>query len=236
MRVRCHWLRARIDRGLLRTIGEAMLTREYGRRRSAGFRVEETRRDYIRGTYLERVEWDDVLEDPATGTLKLHRLEIRRLRFRLSVDGPEIEMVNPPRSARPFLSALQECAGTGLAVMQIAVRPPMWLEVLEPEMTRPRVLAMSTEPLTLGASTAAIVRIEGTADVRADLIKLLPRDSVEANRLDVAWESRSGMARCELLAQGRALITSGSAEDVITFLRQGLSRALKVSAVRRDEV
>lgn len=222
MKVRCQWMHAAVDRGLLRTIGTNMLAREYGRRKPSGFRLEATRRDYIEGVHIERLEWDDTFEDPAVGEVTVHRVELRRVRFRLSTEGPELELVNPSRSVRSFLGALNECAGSDVVIQSVRVRPKEWLEALEPEMKRACVLTMSTEAITLNAGTAAFVRIEGTDDVRPDLKRLLPKYSPDLERLEVAWESPSGPARCELFQAAKASISVGPAEDLIPFLRRGL--------------
>jgi hypothetical protein len=226
MKVRCRWFTAPVDRNSLRTIGESMLAREYSRRRAAGFRMETTRRDYLEGSFLERIEWDDELDDAAGGHINVHRVELRRLRFRLSTDRPELEVLDPPRSARPFLTALKECAGGGLVVEEPRVRPSAWLSALEPTVIRPSVVSLTTDALVLSAGVAAFVRVEGSGEVRHELRRFLPKHEVDANRLQVAWRSSAGANRCELFSTGRAVVEEGPPEEIVPLLREALRVAV----------
>jgi hypothetical protein len=189
--------------------------------------VETTRRDYVDGVFIERVEWDDTVDDPAGGNISVHRVELRRLRFRLSTEPPELEFLDPPRSTRSFVAALQECAGSGLVVGELPVRPTTWLGALEVVAPRVRVTGLTTGALVLSSATAAFVRVEGTHDVREDLQRFLPKHNADADRLEVSWQLTSGPARCELLTMARAVIDATSPEDVVPVLRGALRAALR---------
>jgi hypothetical protein len=224
MNTRLQWFSLALSSASLRRIADGMQKREYSRRRSNGFRLSDVRRDYLSGRFIERVEWDDVVEDPASGELQVHRIEFRQLAFRLFGDLPNLEIFDAPRSLRSFLSALGESAGTDAIPEQIAVAPIEWLQEIEERAGKTVVNALTASGITLSAHASAAVRIVGTEDVRQHMMQLTGKKKAFIERLSVELPPPYA-AKCELLPQGRALVPHAG-EPTIKLLRQTLRSAV----------
>jgi hypothetical protein len=189
---------------------------EYTRRRAAGFRLSEVRKDYVAGTFVERVEWDDTLDDPASGELKVHRVEVRHLAFRLDARFHDLEVKNPPRSIRTFIERLSECCGKPLNLMPMAASPVDWLSAIERVSGAATVLAIAGSGLTLSAATSASILVEGSEDVRKRLATFIQGRSVNIDRLFLRLPGSNGN-QCELLSGGRAAVIHGNDETIATL-------------------
>lgn len=201
-----------------------MQKREYSRRRSNGFRLSDVRRDYLSGRFIERVEWDDVIEDPASGEIQVHRVEFRQLSFRISAGVPNLEVHDAPRSLRSFLHEFAECVGIDVAPEQVAISPSVWLEEIENAGGRALVTALTAGGLTLSAYSSAAIRIVGTEDVRQHLAQLVGRKKAPIERLSVELPQPYG-GRCDLLTEGRAIVPRGG-DLAIKLLRETLRSAV----------
>jgi hypothetical protein len=225
---RLRWYGIDLSEAPLRRLSEAMLKLEYTKRRSAGFRMADVRRDYLSGRFVERVEWEDVLEDPAGGEIKVQRVELRQVTFRLSGEGPELELQDAPRTLRSFMSALEECAGVELALTEVTAPPMAWLEELE-KLTGPVVvIGLTAGGVTLSAHSSAAVSIVGTEDVRQYLAQLTGRKRAEIERLTLQLPAPYD-AKCELLSSGRAVL-GANVGRAVELLRKTVRAASNSSA------
>jgi hypothetical protein len=208
-----------------------MQANQYGRRRTSGFRVEEVRRDCVSGRFIERLEWEDTLEDPAGGELSIHRVELRQVRFRLASVDPQLEILDSPRSLRSFVEQLSICADTTVRVVEISIAPDAWLEELEDRVGKMTVTGLTAAGLTLSAATSAAVAITGTEDVRRFLTRFTGGSTVGVERV-VASLAAPYVGRVELLIGGRAGIVDGDGHT-IEVLRESLrTRMLRAGSAQ----
>lgn len=208
-----------------------MLADAYSQELGWGFRIQETRRDHVLGTFFERHEWDDKVDDPVGGSMDVHRVEVSRLHFRLSSVAPQLEVLDPPRSCRFFFSRLNEYAGFTIAISPYAAALSDWLMQVETKTTRLQVVSMQSGDLSIGTQVWAKVRFDGSRDVRTAAQEFLSIDTKDAQRLAVIWDSGTGRIRCELRDDGRASIAGPSCLSWVGLLRDclGLARSKDAS-------
>jgi len=223
MKARLRWYGLGLEQLAFRRVAEAMSKLEYTRRRAAGFRLSEVRRDHIVGTFIERLEWDDTVEDPAGGALTIHRVEVRQVGFRLDAARPELQLSDPPRSLRGFVDKLSECFEERIVLTPITILPTQWLAELEKIAGAGTVLVLTGSGLTLSPATSASIHLDGTEDVRRYVSKLAQGKPLKVERIIVRLREPNA-GRCELLAGGRAVITDGH-EETIGTLRDALRNA-----------
>ncbi|WP_438040226.1 hypothetical protein [Sorangium sp. So ce128] len=208
MKIRARWLGLELSGVPLRRLADGMAKAEYTRRRPTGFRVDEVRREHLAGRFIERIEWDDTVEDPAGGSLTVHRVELRQVNFRIQSATPELQIADPPRSLRSFFDHLSQCADTPVVAREVTVTPMAWLEEIEKGAGHATVLAATATGLTLSASTLATVSVVGTDDVRENLRRFTSGRNVDIERLLVQLPPPL-VGRCELFPAGRAMIIDG---------------------------
>lgn len=228
MKGRFRWYTLNLSGISIRRLADAMAKLEYTRRRTSGFRLSEVRRDTIAGRFIEKLEWDDTVEDPAEGQIQIHRVEMKQLSFRISIASPELELFEPPRSARTFLETIDECAGEALTIAELSIEPMAWLAELEREAGRLTVLALTIGGVTLSARVSAAMRIGGTEDVRQHLAQVTGGRRYQVERVVVQLRAPYS-ARCELLRGGRVAVIDAD-ERTVDLLRTTLRAALAHNA------
>lgn len=234
MKLRVRWYSLAPTNTPLRQFADAMEANQYSQRRAAGFRLDEVRRGHILGRFIERLEWDDTLEDPAGGELCVHRLELRQVRFRLTSVSPHLEVLDGPRTLRGLIEQLSAFAGTSVRLVEVGVAPDLWLKELEAVFGKIVVTSITASGLVLSASASATVAIVGADEVRQFLDRFARGQSVRVERM-VANLPGPQPARIELLAGGRAGVIEGS-EGAIEALRDTLrARLQKEARPRADE-
>ena len=205
MKLRARWYCIAPGVPALRRIAEAMQAEQYGRRRSSGFRLDEVRRDHIDGRFIERVEWDDTVEDPVGGQLVVHRIELRQARFRLSTAEPELEVLDAPRSLGNLGDALSRCFGETVRLQDVNVLPDTWLRELEERIGKVTVTALSTCSFSASARTSVTMAFSGTDDVRKHIARFTNGSEVGVARL-VGTLASPHRGRVDLIAGARAAL------------------------------
>jgi len=223
MKLRARWFGLSPDDIAIRALADQMQQRQYGRRRAVGFQVEEVRKKYIRGTFIERIEWDDTIEDPARGAFEMHRVEVRRFGFRVSSEVPHIEVIDPPRALGVFVSNISECLGCDVRLSELAVSPADWVRQIEAESGKVIVNAITTRGVPISATAMATIALSGTEDVRKFLKRFTDGARAPAERMSISYPAPSKW-RVELLVGGRATVFDGDSETV-QALRECLARA-----------
>lgn len=225
MKTRIRWYGLGLENVVLRRVAEAMSKSQYTKRRPVGFHLSEVRRDHIVGTFIERLEWEDTVDDPANGALTIRRIEVRKVGFRLESGGvPEVELTDSPRSLKGFVDQFSECLGERVIFSPLLTSPTEWLRELEKIAGTGTVIAIAGSGITLSAATSASLHLEGTEDVRRHLSKLTQGRQLRVERIALRLPSpHTGV--CELLTNGRAVVTDGR-EETVGSLRSALRRAV----------
>ena len=83
----------------LRTIATRMRASSFTPESNDGFFVERSRDNMIEGRYIEKMSYQEVLDDPFGNKLTFDRLVYRQVMFVLFNDFPRFEMRDAPRSA-----------------------------------------------------------------------------------------------------------------------------------------
>jgi hypothetical protein len=223
VRVRLRWFDFTPSGMPLRRLAEAMQGRQYGRKRAAGFMLEEVRRDYITGRFIERVEWDDDVEDPVGGTVSVHRVELRQVQFRVASSSPELEVSDSSRALKSFVEHLSEAVGVDLRLVELSVPPDAWLAQLEAQSRKVVVVSIVAGGIAASNNVLASVGLAGTEDVRRLLKRFTDGRPFSIQRLVAVISEPAG--KVELTRNGRALLSDGGSA-LVTLLRDSLRKAI----------
>ncbi|SRR6266478_6881670 len=187
----------------LKVFVDAMGKERFTARSSSGFIVDSSSTRSVSARYVEKIAGVEMLTDPFGKTYRVEATYYSEQKFRLSIDDPELIVINANASSRAFTGRLSEFSD-----FKIAIQPLEWiaehvLEALSKEVLSVRVFAAKVFDQKL--SNAVQVRMSfdgGEIDVRPEIRKFLRREGVQFASLKVSFDHAGASRRCEIKPNG----------------------------------
>ncbi|HEY5891818.1 MAG TPA: hypothetical protein VIT91_01180 [Chthoniobacterales bacterium] len=192
---------------------------------TVGFLVERTRADFLEARFIERFERTETNLNPFGETQEFRRVEYEHTHFRLSVDAPQLEFHDCPRSVSPAINSLTAIIGPDSVVKPLEVDVARWLIALGKSVSDIRVTAAHIAQLSLSETVNAKIVVKGTEDVRRFAKEMVGARAYKFERLDVSGAYQGFPVRFHLREGARATLNSGE-EDLIEVLRDSLLECL----------
>jgi hypothetical protein len=223
MKQRIRWFDLEASQVVLSGLPRRMMAAEYDEETGDGFRIEAARRGEAVGSYIEKVESVEEIEDPFGKVLKFRRVTYQRVRFRLGASRPNLELLDPPRSCRSFFQRLNLLLDGGLSVSPVRPDVANWIKELEQAVGKVRVTSMAIGNLSVSEGALADIVVSGAADIRGELRKLAAGRRHVVGAATLEWKASDGDAvSCELTRNG-ANVTEAVSEEARQSLRDALS-------------
>ncbi|MEO1850048.1 MAG: hypothetical protein ABGX70_06015 [Psychrobacter sp.] len=212
----------------IRTLSKRLKLRTFSPEVGHGFIIDRVRDDFLEAKYIEQVEYTDIIIDPFGNELNFERIEFRQTLFRVTKDGPGLELIDAPRSVQPLMNRLSEAVDFEVAINSISVNPLSWLKGFENlcgghlEVNSLQIGALEIEP----GINAKIV-LKGTRDVQSASSSLTneKKHKIEKIQLQLQQPYKGAVI---LSASGSVTIGSESiADQLIQPLRASLAEAMQ---------
>lgn len=172
----------------------------------------------VLGTFIDRIETVDVVQDPLGGELEFPRIEFRNVEFRVSTEYPQLEVTNPPRNFSGFLTRLGEHLQFSTPITSVEADPLQWLDQIEKEIGRVSVLAIALSDISITRTISAKVCLTGTDDVRPQIDKIVSAGrSYRTDRVEFHSKNQPLQFAAEICQGGRACLTRGAPEFTETL-------------------
>jgi hypothetical protein len=191
-----------------------------------GFVVDRVRDCFVEARYIERIEFTDTITDPFGNELLYPRIDFRTCNFRISQDGPGLELIDSPRSTQGMLSRLAEAADFSLAVTPLKIDVLAWANLLQSVAD----IDMSVDSLQIGSielepDIVAKVIIKGGRDVRdaATVLTNGKQHNLEKIQLRFCGKWNGTIL---LTNVGGAKIDVDRRDEITVFLRDALHKLL----------
>lgn len=224
MSKRVRWLIASpLSRASLARIAEGLHRDEYEANATTGFISSIVRTTFVEARYIERFERAESIIDPFGQPQEFQRIEYQQTAFRLSVDAPQLEIYDGPRSIGPLLNRLGSFTDTVIQPLNVDV--VKWLRQLQTEISETCVTAAHIARLSLSEKVSAKIVVNGTEDVRSFVKSVVGNKPFRFERLEVAAKFKGETIRFDLREEGRATISSGS-DEFVSILRGALTASL----------
>ena len=210
----------------MRVMAKRLKSQPFDEDHADGFVIDRIRDDFVEARYVERVEYTDTITDPFGNELLYPRVDFRMCEFRISQEGPGLELIDSPRSTQGMLSRLAEAADFSLAVISLKVDVLAWASSLQ-SIAEIDLLVDSLQigSMELDRDIAAKVIIKGRKDVR-DAAKMLvngKRHNLEKIQLRLRGKSKGTIL---LTNVGGAKIDVDPRDETRVALRESLRRLL----------
>jgi hypothetical protein len=223
---RYHWLKVDLNPSLLSILRRGMLRLEYGSSRESGFRLERASNELIVGRYIERFETTEAVDDPLGGTVSFTRVGFDVVRFQVSGEFPQLQLVDPPRSNRSFLSRLAQMCGFSVAISAPDVSLSKWIASVQQRVDGLLVTRVMCSGIDLSERASASIAVEGTEDVRTHLGALLGNRRGTLDRVRMQLKCGEMISTCEVRRSGVAQIEDEDSEKLLPIIRASLAEAL----------
>ena len=224
---RYHWYTVNWSQPILAKIKKEMLKDEYSANRDNGFRVESVRKKSITGRYIERREILDTVDDPLGKTLTYKRVIFDIFRFHISLDFPELELIDPPRRLSRFLIRLSEFSDFNIAVSPIKINLLRFIENIEMNLSQLIVTRVYCSGITLSAKASAKFVISGTEDVRRHMKFLSKNKNMDIDRVRLNCKAEDWSEEFEISKYAVSKFKKAIRPEMITLLRKEIQSAMR---------
>jgi hypothetical protein len=206
-------------------LADRLKHRTYNAHQGDGFVLEQVRPSHLVARYVERVHRVDEIFDSFGNPEAFERFEYRSQRFRVSREGPGLEMLDAARSMRPLISRLLETVDFDLEVVPVSVDPCAWAIAVQQSLGQSgvidRVLAKNVQ---IGADALASVQVDAKTDARFAFQKLVKKPDIRLDRVRIRFPGKAGMFTVTSLGGLEAKMIDPN--SVVDFARTSLARML----------
>lgn len=225
MRRRVRWYDLDLLGAPVSRLAEMMIADEYNDDDGAGFVIENASKSMVSGSFIERIDIEDVVSDPHGNMLKFSRVEFRQIEFKILSGRPSLELIDPPRTCKPFFHKLERMLDYRVALSPVAPDLRKWLKALESLVGKVTVTSIAVSGVSMSGRVSADVMLSGSDDVRKELVKLLGDRHGEVVEVSAAWQKSDMELQCDLM-KGGANYDSSVERHVAPVLRATLQDSL----------
>jgi hypothetical protein len=191
-----------------------------------GFRVERTRNNALEAMYYERFNWTERNVDPFGREFAFERTEYKSVRFILSRDYPELELIDAPRGLTSFFSRLAEMTDFEAAIESLNVNVLDWAAAIQNSRAIEfRVAGITVSNLNVDEGVTGRLTVSSSEkDVKAALSRLLARRTYSVQKLQIVLRAGSKADSLVLAADGSVRSDKELDPDVLKEIRDALPR------------
>ncbi len=189
-----------------------------------GFKVEKIRLDSVVANYYERFSWTESGVDPFGREFSFERVNYKTIRFTLSKNYPELEVVDAPRGLSSLFSRIAELTDFEATIEPLRIDVLHWAESLRASSTDLfRVASMSVSELGVEEGiTGSLTLSSRNQDVKAAAGRLLSRRTYSVQKLQVVLGSGISAASMTLASDGSVRSSIDISPDILIAVRQAI--------------
>jgi hypothetical protein len=189
-----------------------------------GFKIEKVRSETVDANYYERFSWTESGVDPFGREFSFERVGYKVVRFTLSKNYPELEVVDAPRGLSSLFSRIAELTDFEAIIEPLRIDVLHWTTALQDAyMGLFRVAGMSVSDLGVEEGiTGSLTLNSRTQDVRAAATRLLLRRTYSVQKVQVAMRSRASDALLTLTSDGSVRSGTDIDPDILSAVRQAM--------------
>jgi hypothetical protein len=223
---RVRWLSAEWPVSM-RVLGSRMKAQTFTPESFDGFVIERIRENFIDAHYIEKFTYEEKTIDPFGNEETLNRISYKNVGFTLFSDFPNIELRNPQRSIKEFISKLLELCDFSLSITPVTVNLVDWIQAIQKQ-TNQNVLVDSLQiaGLELEEGVSAKILLRGSKDVREAMRHLSGNRKFDFEKAQVKMTIESRIAPVHLSNTGSARIPPDYFDDLAPILRTTLPRPI----------
>lgn len=189
-----------------------------------GFKVEKIRLDSVEANYYERFSWTESGVDPFGREFSFERVSYKAVRFTMSKNYPELQVIDAPRGLSSLFSRIAELTDFEATIEPLRINVLHWAEALRTSYTGLfRVASMSVSDLGVEEGiTGSLTVSSRNQDVKAAAGRLLSRRTYSVQKLHVVLGSGTSAVSMTLTSDGSVKSSVDIAPDILIAVRQAI--------------
>jgi hypothetical protein len=189
-----------------------------------GFKVDKVRNDSVEANYFERFSWIESGVDPFGREFSFERVSYKAVRFTLSKNYPELEVIDAPRGLSSLFSRFAEFTNFEATIQPIKIDVLHWAETLRASYSGAfRISSMSVSDLGVEEGVTGSLTVSSREhDVKAAATRLLSRRAYSVQKLQVVLRSRISDASLTLASDGSVKSNADIDPDILIAVRQAI--------------
>lgn len=217
---RVRWFRASLPMSL-RSIAAKISSSPLELDGDMGFKVEKVRSETVDASYYERFSWTESGVDPFGREFSFERVGYKVVRFTLSKNYPELEVIDAPRGLSSFFSRIAELTDFEATIEPLRIDVLNWASALRNSYTSSfRVASMSVSDLGVEEGiTGSLTVSSRDQDVKGAVGRLLSRRTYSVQRVQVVMRSRASDASLTLISDGSVKSSADIDPDILIAVR-----------------
>lgn len=186
---------------------------------ASGFLIDELRSDYLQARYVSKRVVKQNIETPFGDIIDQEFVSYDITQFRISKNGPGIELVNSPRSITAFLNQLALVANFQIGVNDLTVNLKEWVTNIS-ENSGSDILMQSFEckDIQLGKNLVATLSVSGSGNIEKEIEGMLKDKRYTLKRVKLTIDG------CNIVLSNNCSVQigSGDVEHITELLRSSI--------------
>jgi hypothetical protein len=207
------------------TIRSMMLSYQFTEEGGEGFLLSRSGKTFIEGKFIRKNEYLIFQEMPLGGQEEIQKIDYSIASFRVSCDKKiGLEIIDPPRTIRPFISKMSEMIGLGMVVSEYSIDPLLWVKEIEKRSDKVLVTEMQGSGVRISNSSIAKFLVRGELDVREDWESFIQGKKYSLNGIKIKIKKqdvREESFIVELKGSGSARFFNDNHAVVYEIVRDG---------------
>lgn len=200
----------------------------YTEDKGKGFVFEKIRNNLAYGRFIEKLTVYDTFINIDGYQSTNERIEYRTTQFTISIDKlPIIQLINPPRTLKPFAQALVKNLGFGVSLEEIDVDPIKWANAIA-EHVNLTVMQLDISRVKISNDATAKMQIVGSNDLMSYYNRELTLKKVHTDKVTCGITSLACNGKLKLTNNGLAYIDVKSENDFIDIIFTSLIKATSI--------
>ncbi len=207
----------------LRTIATRMRASSFTPESNDGFLVERSRDNVLEGRYIEKMSYQEVLDDPFGNKLTFDRLVYRQVMFGLFSDFPRFELRDAPRSTQGCVSRLLQLCEFSASIEGLNVDVLRWIDAFSKETGRRTVIdSLRVSGIEIDAGVLAKFVLTGSKDVRAALKDVTRNRPYQLDKAQAEVQDGGRSLPVQFSAAGSVAVRDEDFEELYPSLRASI--------------
>jgi hypothetical protein len=154
-------------------ISQQLLLNQYNEDKGKGFLLSSSGSNKVSGRYIEKIIDKSFVTDPFGNEQEFILTSYYIVQFHIDISFNMLELTDPPRSLRKFISEMQCLLGLGLELSELNVDPFIWLLNIEKSLAPMTVTHISSTGIRVPDNGLAKISVSGKKDIREEFEKLV---------------------------------------------------------------
>jgi hypothetical protein len=154
-------------------ISQKFLLNQYSEDKGKGFLLSSSGSKKISGRYIEKNMDKSLITDPFGNEQEFFTISYYIVQFHINSSSNMLELTDPPRSLRKFISEMHCLLGLGLELSEFNINPFIWLSNIEQKLAPMIVTNISSTGIRIADNGLAKISVSGKKDIRKEFEKII---------------------------------------------------------------